>query len=1081
MNFKSFALVLGTVLLLATSARAQNYTITLYDGQNGTGNVIMTYFGPMLNPVQDWTPVTGFVLSPGKMQWTTPPISADVQPGSLNPCSGIFGNGGPNGEAAITCTSAAPGTANGLPLFSFCFQGAKWPIAVGTYNVDSANQQPSCGNYFYATSSLQGYASYAFLNFGSIVVAQAMPEVLYDSNSGSTVAAYSVSPADGTLTPLAGAPFPDGGGQPNYFALHPSKKYLYAANTNQLTISAYSIDGTGVLNSIAAPVPLNPAPNGGGFYVALDPLGRYLYAASVWGWPSNVYAWKIDQTSGALNPVTTGMPATAGSYSDSHAFCVTPDPKGRFVYVCNQDDGNVTSFVVNQSTGALTNPQLTQTGLRPRGISIEPSGRFAYVANYGVNPGICQGTYAHGTGTGCIVRAFAIDQSTGVLTSIGPNDSAPTGTNPTWSTIDPLGRTLYTTNITSNDVSAFSLDPNTGALTPIGTYPAGQGPYFVDVTPSGKSVHVSNVFEGTTFSYSRDVSGALTFTGSTPGTSPNGLVSLQPDGDSDWGLAQVNSGNTFTGNQTVNGTVTATAFVGDGSGLTGIVAQTANTANTANSATTAGTAANATFAASAGDAMTLGGNLPSAFAPASGSPNYVAKGGDTMTGTLNLAANGLIAGNTQLALSGGNVGIGTASPSAPLHVHNGTSTLSSLVDGNMVALFENTAGGATNVWLNTKPANAGGVAEDYYFEVNGVGTGGLRYNVGGEYVALTTDVTPSGVNNEPFVLRGRNVGIGTVSPTSQLDVNGTANFRGLVTFAPGQTFPGSGGGTITGVTAGSGLSGGGTGGNITLSNAGVLSLTAGTGISSTGGQSPTLSLNTSVTDARYAQLGANTFTGTQSMPALTAGTISSSLASFTGSSNATVVTVQNSASGSGIVGLSANGPGIQGTSGGNGTPGVYASATNGPGILSITQSQNQPAGIFRNNASGSGPLLIAQDHNLNSVFSLDTSGSLATTGALTIGSGTPILKHLSIQVNPTFAALKAGTCATANFTLTGAVDGDTIGLGVANARMLGGGILNYFAWVSAADTITLRACNIDPNNPQKTAGSGVIRIDLWRH
>lgn len=42
------------------------------------------------------------------------------------------------------------------------------------------------------------------------------------------------------------------------------------------------------------------------------------------------------------------------------------------------------------------------------------------------------------------------------------------------------------------------------------------------------------------------------------------------------------------------------------------------------------------------------------------------------------------------------------------------------------------------------------------------------------------------------------------------------------------------GGTITGVTAGTGLAGGGTTGNVTLSNTGVLSVTGGTGISITG-------------------------------------------------------------------------------------------------------------------------------------------------------------------------------------------------------------------------------------------------------
>jgi len=41
--------------------------------------------------------------------------------------------------------------------------------------------------------------------------------------------------------------------------------------------------------------------------------------------------------------------------------------------------------------------------------------------------------------------------------------------------------------------------------------------------------------------------------------------------------------------------------------------------------------------------------------------------------------------------------------------------------------------------------------------------------------------------------------------------------NGQITFAKGQTFPGTGNGTITGVTAGTGLSGGGNSGNVTLS------------------------------------------------------------------------------------------------------------------------------------------------------------------------------------------------------------------------------------------------------------------------
>jgi hypothetical protein len=67
---------------------------------------------------------------------------------------------------------------------------------------------------------------------------------------------------------------------------------------------------------------------------------------------------------------------------------------------------------------------------------------------------------------------------------------------------------------------------------------------------------------------------------------------------------------------------------------------------------------------------------------------------------------------------------------------------------------------------------------------------------------------------------------------------------GIITFAPGQTFSGGGGGsgTITGVTAGTDLTGGGTSGTVTLN------------------------LNTTATDARYSRLAAaNAFTGNQSV------------------------------------------------------------------------------------------------------------------------------------------------------------------------------------------------------------------------
>ena len=108
------------------------------------------------------------------------------------------------------------------------------------------------------------------------------------------------------------------------------------------------------------------------------------------------------------------------------------------------------------------------------------------------------------------------------------------------------------------------------------------------------------------------------------------------------------------------------------------------------------------------------------------------------------------------------------------------------------------------------------------------------------------------------------VGIGTTTPAAKLDVHGTANFTGLITFAPGQTFPGAG--TITGVTAGTDLTGGGSSSNVTLNvdaTKVVTGVVAGTDLTGGGnGGVQTLNLDTT----KVPQLNtANTFAGNQTV------------------------------------------------------------------------------------------------------------------------------------------------------------------------------------------------------------------------
>jgi 6-phosphogluconolactonase (cycloisomerase 2 family) len=298
-------------------------------------------------------------------------------------------------------------------------------------------------------------------------------------SAANQVAAYREDPNSGTLTQIAGSPFPAGDGA-CALVIHPSGKFLYLANPgqNENDISLFSIASDGVLTEVLPRTSIGLQASLPQFML-IDPSGSFLYVANAG--TNNISVFSIDSGTGALTAV--GAPISISV----QALNMQMTPSGNFLYVTApggppENLGLIIGFSV--TAGTLTQVSLTSTdGANPNGLAIDPSGKYLYAANTAA--------------TSSTISIFAIGTS-GTLSPVSGSPLNAGYTNPVALILDPAGTYLYVANQGSSNVAVFSISSSTGLPTALttttttGAFSTEASPSFLAIDASGKYLFVGN-------------------------------------------------------------------------------------------------------------------------------------------------------------------------------------------------------------------------------------------------------------------------------------------------------------------------------------------------------------------------------------------------------------------------------------------------------------------------------------------------------------------------------------------------------------------------------------------------------------
>jgi 6-phosphogluconolactonase len=278
---------------------------------------------------------------------------------------------------------------------------------------------------------------------------------------------------------------------PSFVAIHPSKRFLYAVSE----VADYKDSGSGAVTAFAldsstgklSVLNHQSSTSAGPCHVVVDRQGKNALVANYGGATAAVLPIAGD---GKLAPASStvhheGHSVDASRQEAPHPHSINLDPAGRFAFVADLGLDKVMIYRLDPVAGTLTanDPPAASVppGSGPRHFAFHPSGKFAYVINEMKST----------------VTAFKYDAEHGTLEPIATVTTLPdgfTGENTTAEVqVHPSGKFLYGSNRGHDSIAIFAIDQATGSLKPIGHQPTGgKTPRNFGIDPDGKFLLAAN-------------------------------------------------------------------------------------------------------------------------------------------------------------------------------------------------------------------------------------------------------------------------------------------------------------------------------------------------------------------------------------------------------------------------------------------------------------------------------------------------------------------------------------------------------------------------------------------------------------